>query len=177
MKKKLLLVVFVLFVVGTIGFIWFKHYAKTVKDEHCLTTQISSNIFDFNEFELQVSEKLNKNDFIVLDKNSGKIIYKNGKSQKGIKNQHGYCIFEIQYKKQKIYEIGHMKYNNWHTNSYVLKVDVNKNIIDLTLTIINRKIDNTLFYKRFSYSNSGELTSVIYLSDNKTIYNEEIIEK
>ena len=97
---------------------------------------------------------MNKNDFIVTNKNSTKIIYKNGKSQKGIKNQYGYCIFEIYYQGQKIYEIGHFKYNNWHTNNYVLRLDTNEEIIDPTLTITNRDIENTLFYKRFSYSKS-----------------------
>ena len=118
MKKKYL----ILLLAGVLLFYGFKHYAFSVKDEHCLTTQISSRLFDFNSFDLKVDSKLDINDFKVVYSNSGATIFSHGASRKGIKNRHGYCIFDLYYNNVKIYEFGHFKYNNWETNDYTLKV-------------------------------------------------------
>lgn len=62
-----------------------------------------------------------------------------------------------------------------HTNSYILQVNIDNNLINPSLTITNREVENKLFYKRFIYTKEDELAKIVYLSDNKTIYNEEVI--
>lgn len=126
MKRKRSLLLLLLLSIGSIGFFTFRIYAEKVKDQHNWVTQISSKLFDFNTFDLQVDSNLNKTDFKVINLNSQKVIFEKGKSQKGIKNTHGYCRFHLYYKNVLIYEFGHFKYNNWHTNHYQLILSSSK---------------------------------------------------
>ncbi len=86
LKKKNLILISIL-LIGVLCFYSFKFYAKEVKNKHCLTTQISSKLFDFNTFELKIDSTLNLSNFEIVNQNSGKKKFTNGKSQKGIKNE------------------------------------------------------------------------------------------
>lgn len=142
MKTKLL----VILGVGIISFLSFKKYAETVKDEHCLTTRISSRIFDFNTFDLKVEEGLNRKDFKVINQNSGKVIFQHGTSRKGIKNDYGHRVFTVFYKGEKLFEIGHFLTNNWITNDYVLKLGKKDEIIEPKLEITGNNASYNDFY-------------------------------
>ncbi len=104
------------------GYYCFKFYAQKVKNQHCLTTQISSKIFDFNTFSLSIGENLNLNDFKIVHQNSGNVIFENGKYQKGITNNYGNRIFEVYYKNNRIAECQHFSANNWYTFDYQLSI-------------------------------------------------------
>ena len=99
--KNLLTYLILLIVGGLICFYGFKKYAFGVKDKHCFSSQVSSKIFDFNSFELSVPEDLNIKDFIVVNRNSGNIIFNNGENLNGIKNEYGHCTFELIYQNKK----------------------------------------------------------------------------
>ncbi|WP_299840404.1 hypothetical protein [uncultured Tenacibaculum sp.] len=149
MQKKKILILISILIIGIISFYGFKNYAKKVKDEHCLATQISSRLFDFNTFAFKVDSTLNLSDFKVVNKNSGKTIFEDGKSKKGIKNEYGYCTFELFWKGKKVYEFGHFKKNNWNTNKYELNIVMKNNELKPSLEIYgsdNRKTD--LYFKK-----------------------------
>jgi len=129
------------------GFTNFKKYAKTVKDEHCLSTQISSRIVDFNSFKLVNHSNIDTNVFKLVNKNSGKTIFENGKFQKGIKNEYGNCTFELYQDDVKIYDFGHFKTDNWRTYDYVLKLDTQHDSLVVSLSALNAKLYK-LFYKK-----------------------------
>jgi hypothetical protein len=133
-KKKNLALITIL-IIGILSFYSFKNYAEKVKDKHCLATQISSKIFDFNTFELRVDSTLTLVDFKVVNQNSGNIIFENGKSRKGIKNEYGYCSFELFWKEEQVYEFGHFKINNWNTNKYELCIKTENNGLKPSLKI------------------------------------------
>lgn len=146
MKTKLLLIIGIV----VISFFGFKKYAKSVKEEHCLITQISSRIFDFNTFDIQVEEGLNKNDFKVVNQNNGKVIFQKGKNQKGITNDYGHRLFDIYFKGEKLIETGHFITNNWVTNDYVLKLTIKNNEIESKLEITGKNATyNDYFVKRY----------------------------
>jgi hypothetical protein len=117
MKKAILLSV-ILLLAGTIFSKWFKSYSETIKDYHCLTTQISSRVFDFNTVELIVSDNLNHLDFQITNGNNHIVIYENGFAKKGIKNEHGYCTFSVNYPGIKPIKFAFFKENNWQTFDY-----------------------------------------------------------
>ncbi|MFK7969869.1 MAG: hypothetical protein AB8F95_05850 [Bacteroidia bacterium] len=146
MKIKLLLLIGI----GIIGFFVFRTFAQTVKDSYCLTTQISSRIFDFNTFELVLGEGLDINDFTIINKNSGNIIFQHGKHQKGIHNNYGHRIFEVHYKEEKLIEAGHFVKNDWITNDYILNAEIKKGrvIADLKITGKNASY-NDYFVKQY----------------------------
>ena len=103
MQNKNYITFIIFLVLATLFFYKFKNYAKTVKDEHCFATQISSKIFDFNTFELKVDSMLKITDFKLVHQNSGKTIFEDGKSKKGIKIEYGFCNFELFWKEKNIY--------------------------------------------------------------------------
>jgi hypothetical protein len=176
MKNKKNLILISIVIIGILSFFGFKKYAEKVKDEHCLTTQISSKIFDFNTFELNVDSTLNLSDFKVVNQNSGKTIFTDGKSRKGIENDYGYRMFVLYYKEIKIYEFGHFLKNNWVTNDYKLSLTRKNNQIEPNLVIgCKNSYINDYFYKRFEYYKNGKLEQINYLSDKKEIYNTEYI--
>ncbi|MEP5338284.1 MAG: hypothetical protein ABJL44_06110 [Algibacter sp.] len=147
-KKKNLTLITIL-IIGFSSFYGFKNYAKKVKNKHCLTTQISSKIFDFNTFELKVDPTLTLVDFKVINQNSGNIIFENGKSRKGIKNEYGYCCFELFWKGKQVYEFGHFKINNWNTNKYELWIKTENNGLEPRLKIHgldSKKVD--LYFRK-----------------------------
>ncbi len=149
MRKKKNLVFIVVLIIGILSIFSFKNYAIKVKDKHCLVTQISSRVFDLNEFDLKVDSVLNIYDFKVVNQNSGKTIFENGKRRKGIDNDYGHCIFELYYKDKMIYEFGHFKFNNWHTNQYELSISILNNEMKPNLEIIgpdDNKAD--LYFKK-----------------------------
>lgn len=148
MKQKIYLISTIALLIGVFGFFKFKNYAESVKDKHCFTTQTSSMIFDFNTFDLKVSSTLDILDFKVVNKNSGKTIFENGNSQKGIENDYGHCTFELFYKDKQIYEFGHFKFNNWHTNHYELSVSVIDNEFKASLEITGPDKNKTDLYFR-----------------------------
>lgn len=132
MKNSYLVFIFLLF----LSYYSFKAYSKPLKDQDCFVTKISSKLFDFNEFKIDT--ELNVSEFKVVNINSGKTIYKNGRNRKGIKNEYGYCRFELLKKGKKIYEFGHFKTNNWFTYSYTLKLKLEDGKISPSLKIENR---------------------------------------
>jgi len=134
---------------GLLAAISLYYYSKSVKDEDYIITKITSRFFDFNEFEVRVDSKLDINNFKIINQNSGKTIFKNGQASKGIKNDYGHCIFELYWKEKRVYEFGHFKSNNWHTNSYILEVDYENNELNLDLTIEGPdRSEMDLFFKR-----------------------------
>ena len=151
-KKKLfiLITIVLLLLVGSFGFMRFKKYARTVKDQHCLTTIISSRLFDFNDFTVIVQDGLDKSDFEIINLNSGNVIFKNDKSIKGISNEHGKCRFKLIYQDKEIYEFGHMKYNNWHTNNYELVISGDNDYIDPRLKIFGPDSVSEIYYNRLN---------------------------
>ncbi|MCB0514896.1 MAG: hypothetical protein R2798_14470 [Chitinophagales bacterium] len=132
-RENLYLVLAIICVI--LGVYNFEKYATEVKDTHCLTTQLSSRILDLNTFDLEVSPPLDLAEFKILNKNSGKAVLANSKSKKGIKNEYGYCSFELFWREKKIYEIGHFKFNNWHTNNYKLSVNIKNDVLEPNLEI------------------------------------------
>ena len=126
---------FIVLAICCIGFFPFKEYAHATKDQDIFLSKVSSRLFEFNSFQVQVGENISINDFEIKNLNSGKIIYKNGKFEGGIKNEYGHCLFELYYKGKLVYEMGHLKYNNWHTHDYVLEIQYDNEVIDATLSI------------------------------------------
>ncbi len=151
MQKKKNLILISILIIGILSFYGFKNYAAKVKNEHCLTTQISSRLFDFNTFELKVDSTLNLSDFKVVNQNSGKTIFADGKYRKGIKNEYGHCSFELFWKGKQVYEFGHFKMNNWNTNKYKLNIGLENNELKLSLEIYgpdNKKSD--LYFRKIT---------------------------
>jgi hypothetical protein len=152
--------------------------AHRQRDKHCLTTQLSSRLFDLNDIKIKVSDSLNVMDFKIKNLNSGKLVFENGKFRKGIKNEYGFCLFNVYYKDSLLYEIGHFKFNNWHTNDYTFVFESTVNYINPTLIISGPDKDKgELFYKRFERNELGVINKISYLDRDKKIYNEEIIKK
>lgn len=150
LKYSLVLFIFTLcIVIVIVEYPIFVSYAKKVKDQDCLTTKISSRLFDFNTFSVELSKELNKNDFRVENQNSGKIIYQNGIVNKGIKNEYGHCVFILFYQDQKIAEIGHFKTNNWYTNDYILSIEKKDMMIVPTLVIQGKHASYFRFYNQY----------------------------
>ncbi|WP_299385394.1 hypothetical protein [uncultured Lacinutrix sp.] len=135
MRKKKNLILIAILIIGILSFYGFKNYAEKVKNEHSLATQISSKIFDFNTFDLKVDSALNLSDFKVVNQNSGKTIFADGKNRKGIKNEYGHCTFELFWKGKQVYEFGHFKMNNWNTNKYELNIGMENNELKPSLEI------------------------------------------
>lgn len=176
MKNKKYITLILIPISGILGFYGFKNYAEKVKDKHCFATQISSKIFDFNTFELKVDTILNLSDFKVVNQNSGKTIFENGKFRKGIDNEYGHRLFELYYNKRKIYEFGHFTLNNWYTFDYNLDITMRNGQIepDLKIKGKNASYDN-FFYKRYEYDENGKLDRISYLTLGKEVYNVEEI--
>ena len=151
MKKKKVLILITFLITGISGLYGFKNYAKKVKDKHCFTTQVSSKIFDFNTFEVEVDSTLNLSDFKVVSQNSGKEIFANGLNKKGIKNEYGRCTFELFWKGKLVYEFGHFKFSNWHTNYYKLLIKRKKNELGLSLEVFGPDHEKTnMFFRKIS---------------------------
>ncbi|WP_124981232.1 hypothetical protein [Nonlabens xiamenensis] len=163
---------FLILIAVILCFYGLKNYAEKVKDEHSITTSISSKLFDFNTFELKVDSNLNLSDFKVVNQNSGKTIFASGKNLKGIDNNYGHRLFELYYKDKKIYEFGHFSTNNWYTFDYTLNLNKINNRIEPDLKIISGQNDsyNDFFYKRFEYNDSGKLDRISYLTLGKEVY-------
>ena len=121
------------------GLYQFRSYAKTVKDSHCLTTQISSRLFDFNSFEVVVPEQISLQEIKVACKDNGKIIFQDGIASTGIDNHYGQTAFLVYYRNKLLAEIGHFKKNNWETYEYVLSIQSDKSkALTLNLTDKNK---------------------------------------
>ncbi|CAM4219091.1 MULTISPECIES: hypothetical protein [Flavobacterium] len=174
MRKKKNLIIITVLIIGILCFCSFKYYAEKVKDKYCLTTQISSRIFDFNTFEVEVDENLKISDFKVINQNSGNTIFEKGKSRKGIVNDYGHRFFELYYKNRKEYEIGHFITDNWVTNDYKLKLSEIDGKIFPEFIITGKNASYYDFcYKRFEYNKQGKLERISFLSFDKKVYNVE----
>ena len=173
MRKNKNLILIAILIIGILSFYGFKNYAEKVKDKHCLTTQISSKIFDFNTFDIKVDSALDLSNFKVVNQNSGKTIFANGKNLKGIDNDYGLRLFELYYRDQKLYKFGHFSTNNWYTFDYTLNLIKINNRIEPDLKIMREKNDSYInfFYKRFEYNKSGKLDRISYLNLEKEVYN------
>ena len=172
---KILLIVLGLIICGLIVL---RFSANKCKDSHCLITQLSAVLFDLNDIKIEVSNDLDKNDFKIKNLNSDKIVFENGRYKKGIKNEYGFCLFDIYYKDSLLFEIGHDKFNDWHTNDYTFTFRLIKGTIDPTLIIIGPDRDRgELFYKRFDRNDNGQIYKIVYLDKDKKIYNEELVKK
>ena len=179
MQKKKILIFTAILSIGIFSFYVFKNYAKKVKDEHCLVTQISSKIFDFNTFELKLDSTLNLSDFKIVNQNNGTTIFVNGKSKKGIDIDYGYRIFELYYKEKKQYEFIHFSKNNWYVFDYTLTLTKSNNRIqtDLKIEWNNDACCKDLCYKRYEYNENGKLDRIDYLNLSKEVYNVEEVKK
>ena len=161
---------------GILSFYGFRKYAESVKGRHCLATQISSRLFDLNSFQVEILDGLNETDFVVINQNSGKVIFENGRTKKGIKNDYGYCIFELYHRGVKIYEMGHFKYNSWSTNDYLLSINQTYGRIDPTLLVSGENATYAdFFYKRFEMNKEGLVEKILYLTKGKKVYNDETL--
>lgn len=176
MKKKNYLLLSAIIATVGVSFYGFKNYALKVKDSHCFTTQISSKIFDFNTFQLNVDSNLNLLDFKVVNQNSGNVIFVNGKSKKGIQNDYGHRIFELYINNRKEYEMGHFISDNWVTNDYVLSLRNKDGLVnpDFQIHGKNAYFDD-FFYKRFEYDKNGKLKRISFLNKDNEVYNVEIV--
>ena len=171
-------IIFLILVSGLIicGLIYLRVSARRYKDSHCLITQLSSRLFDLNTVNVNTSGDLKKTDFRIINMNSGKVVYEDGCSKKGIKNEYGFCLFNIYYKDSLIFEIGHLKFNNWHTNDYTFDFRSVNGKIDPTLTILGPDSGKgELFYKRFERNESGQFYKIIFINKHKREYNEEYV--
>lgn len=176
MKKKKIWKVCIVLMAGVLSLFGFEKYAHQVKDEHHIVTQISSKIFDFNTLELNVDSSLQLSDFNVVNRNSGKTIFANGKRRKGILNDYGHRLFELYDKGQKLYEFGHFATNNWYTFDYTLNLKKINNRIELDVQIDGKYASyRDFFCKRFEYDDNGKLDRVSYLSFEKEVYHIEEI--
>ncbi|MEM7371509.1 MAG: hypothetical protein AAF587_23045 [Bacteroidota bacterium] len=126
-------------VAGSWSFQKFREYSKALKEEDCFATRISSKIFDFNTFTVVLEEGIDKKDIRIIHLNSGNIIFNNGQSEKGIKNEYGHCLFELYYKNEKAYEFGHFKTNNWYTQDYQLWIGVESDSLSIKFEIFGKK--------------------------------------
>lgn len=174
MRKKNYLLLITIVAIIVVSFYGFKNYAHTVKDTHCLATQISSKIFDFNTFELKVDSTLNILDYKVVNQSSGNVIFANGKSKKGIENDYGFRIFELYINNRKEYEMGHFISDNWVTNDYLLSVSKNNGLIEVDFQIHGKNVYfDDFFYKKFEYDRNSILERINYLNREKEVYNSE----
>ena len=144
--KHIRIIVFVIILI--FGFSLFYQYSFLVKDEYCITTQISSKIFDFNTFRIILDDELKEEDFKVINLNSGNVIYNRGEYNKGIKNEYGHCLFELIYKNNREYLFGHFKKNNWYTNDYILRIKQENDSIRLQLEILGENASYDDFFIR-----------------------------
>ena len=178
LKSKWIKFLLIVLVLTICGLIILRLSVNKCKDSHCLISQLSAVLFNLNDIKIQVSGDLNKSDFKIKNLNSGKIVFENGRYKKGIKNEYGFCLFDIYYKDSLLFEIGHDKYNDWHTNDYTFAFRLDMGAIDPTLSIIGPDRDRVeLFYKRFDRNDNGQIYKIVYLDRDKKIYNEELIKK
>jgi hypothetical protein len=176
LKSKWIKIFLIVIGLTICGLIFLRFSANNCKDSHCLITQLSSRLFDLNTVNVNVSSDLKKTDFRIININSGKVIYEDGYNKKGIKNEYGFCLFDIYYKDSLLFELGHYKLNNWHTNDYTFAFRLVKGTIDPTLIIIGPDRDRgELFYKRFDRNDNGQIYKIVYFSREKKIYKEELI--
>lgn len=136
----------VLLIIGVICLPAFRDYAYAVKDKPVLITRLSSKVFDFNSFALTTQDGLDKHDFYVINQNSGKVIYQNGRRRKGIKNDYGHRVFEVYCKGTQLFEIGHFITNSWVTNNYVLHLQKKNDEIVPELNISGKWASYADFY-------------------------------
>ena len=141
--KKLLFI----FILLVIGFFAFQQYAKTLKNEECMTTRIASKLFDFNTFQLYVDANLDINDFQVINLNSGNTIFENGQSRSGIDNDYGRNSFAVYYQSIPILETGVFKYNNWYANDYKLYLRKSWAGIIAELKVFGPSSEEPVWYK------------------------------
>lgn len=127
LNKNRIIRLLLLIIVGIIAFYGFKHISYAGKDSDTLLSHISARVFNFNEFHLEVTEDLDINDFSVLCINNDKIVFENGKTCNRIPSDYGHCMFRAFYKKKLIFEFGHFRTNNWHTNAYKFAIKKQEN--------------------------------------------------
>lgn len=123
-KKKILWVSIIFCLILVTSYYAFKHYSYPLRNTYSHITSLSSFLYDFNHLEVKVSATLDANDFIVVNTNSGKAIYKNGRVRKGIRNEYGETLFKLYYKDEHIASMGHFKENGWETNDYEIILEM-----------------------------------------------------
>jgi len=133
--KRIIIISVLLCFIGFIFFYGFKNYAKSVKDQHCLTTQISSRIFDFNSVELIAEGDLNIQDFQITHGKNKIVVFENGVPQKGIENKHGHCSFSVYHMGKKLDNFAFFKENNWQTYKYSFIIKNTNNTISCTMNV------------------------------------------
>lgn len=105
-------------VITLCGLIYLRWVAPKYKETHCLITQLSAILFDLNDIEIQVSDNLESKNFKIVNLNSGKTVFENNEYQSGIKNEYGFCLFNVYYK-----------------DSLILKLDMISLIIGIQITM------------------------------------------
>jgi hypothetical protein len=174
--RKLIIGFLIVFGLVIFGLIFLRLSAHRYKDSHCLITQLSSRFFDLNNVRIHVSDNLKTTDFKIKNRNSGKFVFENGQSRKGITNEYGICSFNVYYKDSLLFEIGHEKLSDWHTNDYSFDFKLTSDTINPTLIITGLDNDKgNLYYKRFDRNESGLIYRIVYLNKDKMKYNEELI--
>jgi len=163
MKKNILYLSIVIFFTSNIILYFFYIEGKQKINSGKLINRITTNFFDYNTFQIDSNEKLEKEVEIFFD---DKCIYKNGVSRKGIKNKYGWNCFHVYLKGYEKFIICHYKKNNWHTNDYKLKITNDFNDVDMKLEINGPDSLENLFYKKIM---SNKNKKIIYFLDNQKL--------
>jgi len=103
-KKETLWIVIIFCSLSVTSYYAFKHYSYPLRNTYSHITSLSSFLYDFS----------------LINTNSGKAIYKNGRVRKGIRNEYGETLFKLYYKDVHIVTMSHFKENSWETYDYEL---------------------------------------------------------
>lgn len=176
-RIKLTISIVIILIVIVIGFLRFKVLAEKYRNTHCLITQLSSRFLDLNTINVNVTGELKKNDFKIKNLNSGKFVFENGRTYKRMKNEYGYCRFEIYYKDTLIYELEHLKTNNWNTYDYSFLFEKINDKINVTLNKMGPDDEQfgQISYKQFIRNDLGKVVKVKYIDHKKKTYREELL--
>jgi hypothetical protein len=170
MNRNLILSIIFLFILSGIGFLFVKIKAPEFRDSNSLVTKISSRIFDLNTLTVENGENLEKEVIKIINTNSGKTVYEKGITLNRIKNEYGWCTFEIYYQDKLIYIVGHFKPNNWNTHDYLFSFEQGHDDINLTVHEINEnKKLWKLHYQKIIMNKNGKNDQIIYMDYKKNV--------
>ena len=160
-----------LIAIAIISFYCFRNYARSCKNEYGIITAVSTKIFDFNNLKVNLDRSVTNRSITIVNNNSNKTIYRNGKVSSGISNNYGHRLFSVFVDEQKVYEFGHFSKNNWHTYDYVIDILENKSNIEIDVSIKGSGAPyDDFFYKKFDYKPDGSLDKIFFLNKEKHIY-------
>lgn len=164
-RQWLMITLFFLLVVGGVALLHLRLAGLRYVASYPLLAHVSSSLFDLNHIDIRVADNLQKDDFRIVNLNSGQTVFESSRYLGGIKNEYGWCLFNVYYKNKLYFQVGHNKFNNWHANYYTFIFRKSTGQIDPTLVIEGPDHDNgTLFYKRF------ERNQAVYFGSDKRVY-------